>query len=530
MTTTRYSIVPTLKSVSPVVAGQTYIGFVRIAVDIAGRNCYAKFYWYDSNYKFLSNSTLSSPVTSIGAFAWQGISTSAVAPSNAAYAGIVPEIQDPTGGDTCEFYVDRHKITTSTLNIAGPRAWQPPRQVNVALQPNAVNEMQNPAFGDATNPLWGWRPSGTKTTISLNSSVALHDGNSMDVAMSGILPGDVVNQLCFGGHTINSTALYPGSEIAKPPITSLLPDTDYTISLWVKPIIGYLPIRISFNDGFGEYVGTATPVTNVWQYPSQWRRISVAMHTSPSNTGSGRISVGYFASDLNAYSVSVDPTAAGQTTWTPWTNPPAHYRGIWQSSASYEAGDVVSISSTTVPSTTAFFATALSANTAVSPTADTGQVTWQRFNLYQTDTIGVTTTTVTATPFYIDSYWQNGSRYRGDKLGLGVEYPVGSGTTYCMAAPSAIFGSGASPMENHEFLVDEVLVAKGSSLIDFFDGDIPSPDYLWEGARYDSGSFYYRNRRTGQERLERIIGDYTPYGTPIQIQYSQGAVSNLWST
>lgn len=513
MTTTRYSVVPTLASVTPVTAGLTYIGQVRVAVDIAGRNCYAKMYWYDSNYKYISTSALTGPVVSTGAFAWQIFTTSAIAPAGAAYAGVVPEIQDPTGGDTCEFYIDRHKITTSSLNTPGPRAWAPPRQLNVALTPTVVNEMQNPAFGDTSNPLWGWRPSGTKTSNTVNSAVALHDGNSMDVTTTGLLPGDLSGQFCFGAHTLSSTALYQGADLAKPPITTLQADTQYTVSLWVKPLRGYLPIRLSVNDGFGEYIGSITPYSIYGASPPGWQRLSVTMTTNPSNTGSARISVGYFASDIAALENPVTPAPSGQLTWTPWANPPRGYRGMWSGTTAYSAGDVVSSST--------YFATALSANTGVNPAVDTGQTTWSRFTLTQ----------ASGDPLYVLGAWSSTTTYPGEQLGLAVEYPAGTGTTYIMSAPSNIFGaSGSTALETCEFLVDEVLVSAGPTLYDFFDGDIPSPDFLWEGARYDSRSFYYQNHRTGQERLERTIGGYIPFGTPIQIQYSQQAVSNLWST
>lgn len=531
MTTTRYSIVPTLKSVTPVTAGLTYIGQVRVAVDISGRNCYAKFYWYDANYKYIST-TLGSAVVSTGAFAWQMLTVSAAAPATAAYAGVVPEIQDPTGGNVCEYFIDRHKISTSLLNTPGPRAWQPPRQITITLEPNAINEMQNPGFGDPSKPLWGWAVSGTKTTMAVNP-ITLHDSNSMDMTVSGIVPGDLPGQLCFGAHTISSTALYPGSDVNPPPITTLQPDTDYTISLWVSPRQGYLPIRISFNDGAGEYVGTASPVTNVWQVATgQWYQLSVQVHTSPSNTGSGRVSVGYFSSDLTAMSSPVEPDTPGQSAWTPWANPPAQYKGIWQSTSSYVIGDVVAIADGTgPPGANAYFATALAANTNINPVTDVGQATWQRFNLYQTGTLGVTTTTPNSTPFYLDGYWTNLTRYRGDKIGLGVEYPAGSGSTYCMVQPSTIFGGfGELPMETHEFLVDQMLVQKGRGNLTFFDGDIPSPDYLWEGNRYNSRSYFYQSRRGGQERLQRIITNYVPFNTPIEIQFSQQAVIDLWPT
>lgn len=512
-TTTRYSIVPTLASVAAVTAGLTYIGQVRVAVDINGRNCYAKFYWYDANYKFISTSSLGTPTFSIGAFAWQVFVTQAVAPTGAAFAGVVPEIQDPTGGNVCEFYIDRHKITTSQLNTPGPRAWQPPRQVTIALESNVVNEMMNPAFGDATNPLWGWRPAGTKTTNTVNSSVSLHDGNSMDVTTTALLPGDLTGQLCFGAHTLSSTALYLGSDLAKPPITTLQPDTEYTISLWVKPVRGYLPVRISFNDGFGEYIGSATPYSVFGASPPGWERLSVTMVTNGSNTGSGRISVGFFASDIAALGSPITPAPTGQRTWTPWTSAPRGYRGRWQSTVTYSAGDVVSQAT--------YFATALSGTTGLDPNSDTGQTTWKRFTLTQ----------ASGDPLYVLGTWSPTDTYPGEQLGLGVEYPAGSGITYLAAAPSNIFGpSGSASLEACEFLVDEVLVSEGPTLYDFFDGDVPSPDYLWEGNRYDSRSFYYQNQRTGNERLGRIIGGYVPFGTPIQIQFSQQAVDNLWST
>lgn len=513
MTTTRYSIVPTLKSVAPVVAGQLYIGSVEVAVDLAGRNCYAKFYWYDDNYVFLSNSTLGTAVVSTGAFAWQELEIEAIAPAGAAFAGIVPEIQDPTGGDTCEFYVDEHKIIGTTLDSAGPQPWQPPRQITITLQPNVINEMQNPSFGDDTKPLWGWAESGPNTTIASNSSVSLHDGNSMEATTTGFLPTDLVGVLCCGAHTYSSTALWPGSESEKPPITTLLPDTNYTISAWVRPMVGYLPIRISFFDGFGEYRGSATPYTTYGLGYGGWQRVSVTMKTNLSNTGSGRISLGYFASDVLALQSPVNPETTGQSTWAPWATPPRGYEGMWLSTKAYVVGDVVSRGT--------YFATALVANTNVDPNTDTSHTTWSPFNLTQPD----------GDPFYILGTWQATSTYPGEQLGLGVEYPAGSGITYTMAAPSNVFGTaGTTPMEAHEFLVDEVMVQEGIGLTEFFDGDIPSPDYLWEGAQYDSRSFYYRNRRSGQERLERIITNYVPFGTPIQIVYAPGLVTNLWSS
>jgi len=512
----RHSIVPTLASVTPVVAGTSYVGTVKTGVDLAGRNIYAKFYWYDSTHTYLST-TLGAATVSTGDFEWDTAEVSAQAPTGAAYAGVVPEIVDPLGGFTVEFYVGRHKISASDIAIAGPRTWQPPRQINIALTPDAVNEMQNPAFGDPANPLWGWTTVGPGTSYTANSSDAMHDGRSMDVVSGGWTPSTVAGLLLCGAQTYSSLALYSG--VNKPPITTLLPDTDYVVSLWVKPVSAYLPVRISAFDGVTEFVGSATPVLNVYQ-PRNWQRLSVNMHTDESCTGSARISVGYFRSDLDLYTPPVNPTTPGQTTWTLWTTPPASYKGLWQNAVSYRAGDVVATPFSGAGPNGAYFATALVDNVGVSPDSDyVAQTVWRHFTLTQPDGIS---------PLCIDSYWSSTTRYRGDKLGFGVEYPAGSGTTYIMQKPSLIFGPGNTlPMESHEFRVDEILVQEGQYATDFFDGDVPSTDYLWEGVQYDSRSFYYRNRKSAQERLERVIKSYVPFGTPIQIQYSPSVVTNL---
>lgn len=73
------------------------------------------------------------------------------------------------------------------------------------------------------------------------------------------------------------------------------------------------------------------------------------------------------------------------------------------------------------------------------------------------------------------------------------------------------------------FEVDDVLVEKSPLVHDYFDGAVPSPDYLWEGTPYLSRSHYYRDYRNLQFRLGALVQQSLPLERSYQLLYAQPA-------
>ncbi|WP_274032518.1 hypothetical protein [Streptomyces sp. MMBL 11-1] len=70
------------------------------------------------------------------------------------------------------------------------------------------------------------------------------------------------------------------------------------------------------------------------------------------------------------------------------------------------------------------------------------------------------------------------------------------------------------------FRYDHLLVEQADRLDDFFDGNEPSADYLWEGAAGDSRSHYYRGKRVSQYRLDQLIQRQIGVGASYRLVYA----------
>lgn len=90
---------------------------------------------------------------------------------------------------------------------------------------------------------------------------------------------------------------------------------------------------------------------------------------------------------------------------------------------------------------------------------------------------------------------------------------------------SLIFGVDSSVWDGSiptiTYWLDDVMVEAGSVLGDFFDASVASPDYMWQGAAYQSPSHYYRDNRSLQYRLSDVVGGCVPLGVPYQLLYAQ---------
>lgn len=71
-----------------------------------------------------------------------------------------------------------------------------------------------------------------------------------------------------------------------------------------------------------------------------------------------------------------------------------------------------------------------------------------------------------------------------------------------------------------EFYVDDILAEVSGQVGAYFDGNSPSPDYLWEGTAGESRSHYYRGKTVNQYRLDRAIQRSLPLGASYRIVYA----------
>jgi hypothetical protein len=95
--------------------------------------------------------------------------------------------------------------------------------------------------------------------------------------------------------------------------------------------------------------------------------------------------------------------------------------------------------------------------------------------------------------------------------------------TYQGAKWEAIVANG--PFTTRSFMrfqADQLLVEEDSRLLDYFDGNFPSADYMWEagGQVGNSRSHYYRGRSRNQYRLERALQEHIPLGGAYRILYA----------
>lgn len=83
---------------------------------------------------------------------------------------------------------------------------------------------------------------------------------------------------------------------------------------------------------------------------------------------------------------------------------------------------------------------------------------------------------------------------------------------------------GTAPSGERFFLAN-VLIEKTEGLRDYFDGDIYSADFIWEGTPGLSRTHYYEGFRDKQYRMEDIVVQHIPLGTPFVLLYAQSPVT-----
>ncbi|KJK55528.1 hypothetical protein [Saccharothrix sp. ST-888] len=93
-----------------------------------------------------------------------------------------------------------------------------------------------------------------------------------------------------------------------------------------------------------------------------------------------------------------------------------------------------------------------------------------------------------------------------------------NGANWAAILPSGPRTNASTPQ--HNFLVDRVLVEPGSTPGAYFDGNMPSLDFTWEGTPGNSRSLYYRGRSVNQYRLDQSIQRALPLGAQYQIIYA----------
>ncbi|AZM47794.1 hypothetical protein DMB38_20170 [Streptomyces sp. WAC 06738] len=70
------------------------------------------------------------------------------------------------------------------------------------------------------------------------------------------------------------------------------------------------------------------------------------------------------------------------------------------------------------------------------------------------------------------------------------------------------------------FRYDQLLVEQADKLGDYFDGNQPSADYMWEGTPGDTRSHYYRGKRVSQYRLDQLIQRQIGVGASYRLVYA----------
>lgn len=126
-----------------------------------------------------------------------------------------------------------------------------------------------------------------------------------------------------------------------PTIDGLRPDRVYTISAYVQPWIGPLPVSMWFAGGDALVRGTQqTPIATPDATASlrRWYRLSMTLRTSKSFSGTGELRLGYAAGDVALVYSAHQPDAADGF-WTAASGPAGVHRGVWSAATTYTHGE-----------------------------------------------------------------------------------------------------------------------------------------------------------------------------------------------
>jgi hypothetical protein len=71
------------------------------------------------------------------------------------------------------------------------------------------------------------------------------------------------------------------------------------------------------------------------------------------------------------------------------------------------------------------------------------------------------------------------------------------------------------------YWVDSVMVTETDHVVDHFNGDYGSADYLWEGTRNSSRTHFYQDLTHKRSRVDQIMSDNVPVGSNYTVLYAQ---------
>ncbi|MFH9731888.1 hypothetical protein [Streptomyces sp. NPDC017260] len=408
--------------------GVTYQAQVSVATEAAGQQVSCSVLRYDANFNLIGTYQEGPASATRGEYRWQQVGATCTMDANVAYAAVVPRVT--SGGATrVRWYVDEHRIwVPSTLStkaggVSPARAWQSPRQLVIKLRATRVNLAKNPSF---QNSLWGWV---REHDPSLSPTLAFATGG-------GVVgnAGEYTVPTAPTATLINGTSPRTGveSSTAQPALADRLKaGTVYTVSVYVLPLSGPVPVTLWAHDGTNLIRGTSTPIINP-AGNTTWYRLWVRITTSATYGGSLRLHLGYSAADVAGVYAAVYP-GTNDDVWAMQDSEPAS-QPAWSQSVPYTAGAVVQ---------------------------QDGAV-WQ-------------------------SLVENGP--------------------YANVGPLT-------------FRYDQLLVEEADKLDEYFDGNFPSADYLWEQGAGDSRSHYYRGKRMSQYRLDQLVQRQIGVGGSYRLVYA----------
>lgn len=288
-----YSMSPMPAGLAPVVAGQTYIATVNIALQRANAVWNAQLMWYDVNFNLLST-TAGSAQNHPGGGVYQPIRVRGTAPTSAVWAAIIPVITPAAVGDGEVCYVDAHRIwSLQPSGTSAPNPFQPARQQNITLRANRVNYAQNPSFGAN---LYGWWSSvgTTSNPGTWDPTVGRSNLGSLKMAVAyatGAYPK-------VGTYTSGVGSIAPGQS-----------GQTFTFSVYVQPVSGCPTIRLLATTGGETPSGTVvygTTTAQVEPDAAGWYRLSVTATIPEATSGALGIILYVSQSDWDANAGPVD--------------------------------------------------------------------------------------------------------------------------------------------------------------------------------------------------------------------------------
>ncbi|MFI9271860.1 hypothetical protein ACIGXM_14235 [Kitasatospora sp. NPDC052896] len=331
-----FAVLPIPQAYTSVSSGTTVVTSIAIAGPTNAQGA-VRLYEYDSSYNLIRTTT--GPATTLlGTGTFTTLRFHTVLGSTTVWAAVAPVVTTATAVNTMTFFADEHRIyVPSALAQSAPgttpaRPWQPPKQLIIKLRATRLNYCQNPGF---YNSAWGYytrMPLSVSATFTRNLTGGFNGGACGDLLIPSLptaaLTGSGAPTWCGVG-----TDAFQGVAI-----TGIPANTWVTLSAYVRPVQGPVPVTIWAHNGDYLVRGTSTPMLTG---TAPYTRLSVTMLTNEIYGGTTVLNFGYAASDLGALfppSGGVPP-AANPTVWSVTTS--AATRGAWSATTGYSAGDIV---------------------------------------------------------------------------------------------------------------------------------------------------------------------------------------------